>query len=80
LEVKRNCGWLGIEPSAARPIAWSGGGVAAERCPVSTSAGVEAWVELYALWQAGLTMRGLSARDSDALAVLRAEQERQKEE
>jgi hypothetical protein len=78
LERRRNCGWLGIEASARRPIVWSGGGQVAAQCPVSTSAGVSAWIELYALWRSGVARcdGGWSAKDVEALAVLEEEARR----
>jgi hypothetical protein len=76
LEQRRICGWLGCAPSAARPIAWSGAGVVAYECPVSLSAGLGAWIELYALWHSGVMEcdASWSAKDLDALAVLAGEE------
>ena len=79
METNRNCAWLGLIPTAERPIVWSGGGAVAARCPVSTTGGEEtAWLDLFTMWSRAIV--GISAewwaKDVDALMVLTNEVKR----
>jgi hypothetical protein len=79
LETKRNCGWMGLEPTQERPIVWSGGGAVACQCPVSLSGGLPAaWLELFAMLQGGILTMSADwwAKDLEAMTVLADEARR----
>jgi hypothetical protein len=83
LEAKRRCAWHAVGQAGEPRVVWARRGVASEECPrPRISAQSHAWIELYATWKRtgrGDVM-GLEARDADALALLEAEWERERDE
>lgn len=78
LERKRRCGWqaAGGEESA---MVWARGGAVATECPkTAITAASEAWLEMFAAWRGTglIDAAELTARDVEALAILKREWER----
>ena len=71
-----------MSPTRERPIVWSGGGVVAEQCPVSSASSASAaWIELFAMWNSGTLAMSAEwwAKDLDAITVLANEMRRMAE-
>ena len=77
LEERRRCGWLSLGDE--RKIVWAGGGAMSTECPrTAITAESAAWLEMFATWRVTglIDSTELSAKDQDALAVLKREWER----
>jgi hypothetical protein len=74
LEKQRGCGFLKEKPNRER-VVWIQGDVYSSECPKSAITGESMrWLELFAARQgenAGLTAREGSARDAEAMVLLR---------
>lgn len=77
LEARRGCGWLDGERGAR--IVWGDGEVVSRECPTSAITGASvAWLELYGAFRVlgGAAMGEWTARDAEAMALLREEWEK----
>ena len=75
LEIRRRCGWLGIDEQPGR-VVWARGAVATSRCPVSeVSAESIAFIQEFQAWKlfGSVDVFALPARTVEAFFILENE-------